>query len=84
MPKNSLGDILDQFIEEAKQPGKCCIANWIASLPKEQKEKFESLKTDNTRVPLKNLYEALIEAGHELPGKLTAFRSHFKGYCTCK
>jgi acyl CoA:acetate/3-ketoacid CoA transferase alpha subunit len=84
MAKQALGSILDQFIEQAKQPGKCCIASWISSLPKEEAQKFESLKTENTRVPIKNLYEALVAAGVELPGKLTAFRSHFKGYCTCK
>jgi hypothetical protein len=84
MAKNNLGAILDQFIEQSKQPGKCCIAMWIQSLPKEDAQKFESLRTENTKVPIKNLYEALIASGHELPGKLTAFRSHFKGYCTCK
>lgn len=78
-----IGSILDDFIAASKLPSVCKMSKWLNTLSKEDREKFESLKNENSRVDIKNLYEALIAAGHNIPAKLTAFRSHFKGYCTC-
>lgn len=84
MAKETMGSILDSFIADSKQPKKCKAQRWLTTLPKDEQAKFESLKTENRRVDIKNLYEALTNAGINIPVKLTAFRSHFKEYCTCK
>lgn len=83
MAKETLGSILDTFIADSKLPKKCKAQRWLGTLPKEDQLKLESLKTENRKVDIKHLYEALVEAGIPIPVKLTAFRSHFKGYCTC-
>lgn len=84
MPKDTLGSILDGFIADAKLPKKCKTQKWVNTLSKDDQEKFNSLKTENKSVDIKNLFEALQEAGINLPMGLTAFRSHFKEYCTCQ
>jgi hypothetical protein len=84
MPKDTLGSILDGFIADAKLPKKCKTQKWVNTLSKEDQEKFNSLKNENRSVDIKNLFEALQEAGVNLPMGLTAFRSHFKEYCTCQ
>jgi len=84
MPKDTLGSILDVFIADAKLPKKCKTQKWVNTLSKEDQEKFNSLKNENRSVDIKNLFEALQEAGVNLPMGLTAFRSHFKEYCTCQ
>lgn len=84
MPKDTLGSILDGFIADAKLPKKCKTQKWVITLSKDDQEKFNSLKNENRSVDIKNLFEALQEAGVNLPMGLTAFRSHFKEYCTCQ
>jgi hypothetical protein len=84
MPKDTLGSILDVFIADAKLPKKCKTQKWVNTLAKEDQEKFNSLKNENRSVDIKNLFETLQEAGVNLPMGLTAFRSHFKEYCTCQ
>jgi len=84
MPKDTVGSILDGFIADAKLPKKCKTQKWVNTLSKEDQEKFNSLKNENRSVDIKNLFEALQEAGVNLPMGLTAFRSHFKEYCTCQ
>ena len=84
MPKDTVGSILDGFIADAKLPKKCKTQKWVNTLSKDDQEKFNSLKNENRSVDIKNLCEALQEAGVNLPMGLTAFRSHFKEYCTCQ
>lgn len=84
MPKGTVGSILDGFIADAKLPKKCKTQKWVNTLSKDDQEKFNSLKNENRSVDIKNLFEALQEAGVNLPMGLTAFRSHFKEYCTCQ
>jgi len=84
MPKDTVGSILDGFIADAKLPKKCKTQKWVNTLSKEDQEKFNSLKNENRSVDIKNLFEALQEASVNLPMGLTAFRSHFKEYCTCQ
>lgn len=72
------------FIAESKQPKKCKAQRWLSTLPKEDQELLNTLKDVNKKVDVKNLFEAMIAAGIEIPVALTAFRSHFKGYCTCQ
>lgn len=84
MATKTLGSILDGFIADSKQPKKCKTQKWINTLAKEDQTKLNNLTVDNQGVDFKNLFESLNGAGIKLPMGLTAFRSHFKGYCTCQ
>lgn len=84
MPKQTIDNVLESFIADSKRPKSCTVQRWLYTLPKSDQEKFESLKKENKNVKIKDLYEALLSAGIQLPTKLTAFRSHFREYCTCK
>jgi len=61
----------------------CIVAQWISTLPAEEQEVLNALKDNNARVIISDLYKDL-KKEVELPYKLTAFRSHLRGYCTCR
>lgn len=84
MATKTLGSILDGIIADSKQPKKCKTQKWINTLAKEDQTKLNTLHGDNQGVDFKNLFQSLNDAGVKLPMGLTAFRSHFKGYCTCQ
>ena len=52
---------------------------WNEKLPKEEQTALDDLKTK--AVVVADLYRDLRAAG--VPFKLTAFRSHMRGYCAC-
>jgi hypothetical protein len=60
----------------------CVVDEWISTLSKEEQVIFEQLKASKVTV-FADLYRDL-STTTELPFKLTAFRSHMKGYCTCQ
>jgi len=61
----------------------CVVAQWIIKLSIEEQEAFASIKEKSARVKIASLYSDLSKET-ELPFKLTAFRSHMRGYCTCQ
>lgn len=73
-------DILEKHLEGPA--GGCVVAKWITELPKKEQEVFAALKASKVTV-FADLYRDLSD-NIELPFKLTAFRSHMKGYCTCQ
>jgi hypothetical protein len=74
-------DILTKHLEE-KASINCVVSVWIESLDDAEKEAFVKLKENNKNVILASLYKELDNAD-PMPFKLTAFRSHLRGYCTC-
>jgi len=85
MGTKTLGAILDGFIADSKQPKRCKTQKWVNTLAKEDQTKLNNLVNIDTKgVDFKNLFNSLNDAGIKLPMGLTAFRSHFKGYCTCQ
>ena len=65
----------------------CSVARWIVTLDEEDKNAFLQLKLElskNSRyVNIASLFQSLLNKT-TIPFKLTAFRSHMQGYCTCQ
>lgn len=65
----------------------CTVARWIETLDEEDKGAFLQLKTElsknNRYVNIASLFQSL-STKTSVPFKLTAFRSHMQGYCTCQ
>lgn len=74
-------DVLQRHMEA--RPYKCVVNQWIDTLGPTEKDAFEKIKENNKKIQLALLYTEL-ESTTELPFKTTAFRSHFRGYCSCK
>jgi hypothetical protein len=73
-------DVLNKHLSEEKAG--CTVNKWIEDLQQEERDAFASVKANNAKIRLAGLYKDL-NAESELPFKLTAFRSHMRGYCTC-
>lgn len=61
----------------------CSVAQWIKTLSKEEQAAFAKIRENSKSVNTTTLYQDLATQ-IELPFKLTAFRSHIRGYCTCQ
>ena len=75
-------EVLNKHLDGASLSG-CVVAQWISTLGKDEQKLFEQIKANNTAVKLAHLFQDL-HKDVELPFKLTAFRSHLRGYCTCR
>jgi hypothetical protein len=73
-------DVLNKHLTTI--PVICVVASWIGELPEEEQAAFIELRNNN-KVVVATLYKDLNNE-IELPFKLTAFRSHLRGYCTCR
>ena len=76
-----------------KDSGGCVVNRWITDLTEqEDRDVFAKLldvtRADAKAVDLKAFYNGLltqaINENIEIPFKMTAFRSHMRGYCTCR
>ena len=76
-------DVLNKHLNEPQLNRRCLIGQWIDELDDESKSGFEELKTRKSIV-VAELYGDLIKSGVNLPGKLTTFRSHMRGDCSCR
>jgi hypothetical protein len=74
-----LVDILQKHLSNPPLIKGCRVASWAASLPEEEQQGLATLQTKAVNVA--DLYRDLSVVS--LPFKLTAFRSHMKGYCAC-
>jgi hypothetical protein len=61
----------------------CVTAQWIATLSEEEQKAFALTKENNEKIRIAHLYTDLSKEVL-LPFKLTAFRSHLRGYCSCR
>jgi len=73
-------EILQKHLEGPRSG--CVVSTWIEGLSKKEQDILEQIRTSNVTV-FADLYRDL-SSSVELPFKLTAFRSHMKGYCTCQ
>jgi hypothetical protein len=73
-------DVLNKHLVAA--PALCVVGQWTNTLTQEEQEAFTALR-NNSKVIAASLYKDLNDET-ELPFKLTAFRSHMRGYCTCQ
>jgi hypothetical protein len=65
----------------------CLVAKWINTLDTEDKDAFvqlkEALTKDSKHINVASLFQSLSQKA-SVPFRLTAFRSHMQGYCTCQ
>lgn len=76
-------DVLNKHLNVDSLPSRCLVGEWIEELDEETKTMFEELK-DRKNIVVAALYGDLVNSGVKLPGKLTTFRSHMRGYCSCR
>ena len=74
-------NILNKHLED--KPSSCVVNTWIKSLKSEEQEAFTLLQKNKEKLQCAILYKDL-SFEIDLPFKLTAFRSHMRGYCTCQ
>lgn len=72
---------------EQKTINRCSVSKWIETLDEEDKDAFIQLRSivikDSKYINTASLFDTLLKKT-SLPFKLTAFRSHMRGYCTCQ
>ena len=74
-------DILNKHLED--KPSSCVVNTWIKSLKNDEQEAFNLLQKNKEKLQAAILYKDL-SSEMDLPFKLTPFRSHMRGYCTCQ
>ena len=74
-------DILTKHLNA--KPFGCVVQRWISSLSVKEQEVFAEIKVNNKKIVIADLFTELNQQD-ELSFKLTAFRSHLRGYCTCQ
>jgi hypothetical protein len=74
-------DILKKHLEEVDF--ECVVATWINGLKDEEQQAFALLMQNESKIVCSNLYSELAEQ-EKLPFKITAFRQHMRGYCSCR
>ena len=75
-------EVLTKHLDSSSATG-CVVSQWISTLTKEEQKLFQQIKEKNTAIKLTQLYKDL-NKDTDLPFKMTAFRSHLRGYCTCR
>lgn len=76
-------DVLTKHISGEAIPKTCVVARWINGLSEEEQQAFADVKTHSQQIHVASLFKDLSNET-KLPFKLTAFRSHIRGYCTCQ
>jgi len=75
--------LLDIIESHAKSlPSKCSVGKWINTLEPEEQDAFNGL-INSDELNATSLFLAL-EKQIKLPFKITTFRSHMRGYCSCQ
>jgi hypothetical protein len=74
-------DILNKHLVSERKG--CSVNTWLLLLPQEEQEAFALVKENNLNISIASLF-ADLNKEDILPFKLTAFRSHLRGYCTCQ
>ena len=73
-------DVLKKHIQTASD--KCSVSDWLSMLDIEEQKAFDDIQERSENINITGLYKEL-NLTEVLPFKLTAFRSHLRGYCTC-
>lgn len=76
-------NVLTKHLEGIDKDTKCVVQTWIESLSEEEQTVMQALKARTETVVLAQLYKDL-ENETKLPFKMTVFRGHMRGYCSCQ
>lgn len=74
-------EVLEKHLHAA--PKGCVVSSWISTLKDEEQKAFAKIQESKDTINLAVLFSDLTKQT-KLPFKLTAFRSHIRGYCTCQ
>lgn len=74
-------NILQKHLEKEAAFEICVVAAWVLTL-NEDEQKIINKLIETRAVVVASLYKDLNSEG--VPFKLTAFRAHMRGYCTCQ
>lgn len=76
-------NVLTKHLDGIDAPTKCVVQEWIDTLSEDEQAVMHELKERSETVVLAQLYSDL-EKEIKLPFKLTIFRGHMRGYCSCQ
>lgn len=76
-------EVLTKHLSPLEKEQNCTVAMWIKTLKDEEQKAFEEIKEKSSTINVAHLFNDLNKQSR-LPFKLTAFRSHLRGYCTCQ
>jgi hypothetical protein len=76
-------EVLERYLNGFSLSGCCVVSQWISTLSEEEQTLLQQLKEKNSDIKIASLYKDLTQSVN-LPFKLTAFRSHLRGYCSCQ
>jgi len=84
MRRDETGDYMLEVLKKhiVTASDKCSVSDWLITLDIEEQAAFNDIKDNSKNINLSSLYTEL-NLTEQLPFKLTAFRSHLRGYCTC-
>ena len=74
-------EVLEKHLSPAAK--RCVVADWIEGLQAQEQQAFSKIIENNRTIHVASLFTDLNKHTN-LPFKLTAFRSHIRGYCTCQ
>ena len=74
-------DVLEKHLTPAAK--KCVVSDWVDGLEKAEQQAFTKIMENSKTIHMASLFTDLNKQT-PLPFKLTAFRSHLRGYCTCQ
>lgn len=76
-------EVLTKHIKGETDPRVCVVSRWISKLSQEEQDAFLEVQNHSQQIQVALLFKELNNET-KLPFKLTAFRSHIRGYCTCQ
>jgi tryptophanyl-tRNA synthetase len=80
--------MLESFTEFlVDKPSECSVQKWLNTLTSEDQGNYlrvEEKYRAGANISMVHVYKALAEEVSNLPFKLTSFRSHMNGTCTCQ
>jgi hypothetical protein len=77
--------LFTEFLEEKKF--ECVVKKWLNELTSEDQSEYAVLESKyraGAKIDISKVYNKLLDGTAYLPFKLTSFRTHIKGVCTCQ
>jgi len=77
--------LFTEFLEDEKF--ECTVKKWLNELTSEDQSEYavlESIYRAGAKIDISKVYNKLLDGTDSLPFKLTSFRTHIKGVCTCQ
>ena len=76
-------NVLTKHLNGIDMPTKCVVQVWIDSLAEDEQAVMRELQDRTDTIVLAQLFKDL-DKETKLPFKVTVFRGHMRGYCSCQ